>query len=228
MSPKPYTRNHVIDRDVEDLEAVLTATGSTRVYGLSSGAVIALTAAARLRAIRKLAVFEPPMFVDGLPRDQIARLERAMAKGDLAAGCAAAGKALPFVRVLKLTPNWVLASMVGRLFAAETKQPKPTGVDDYPLLGEIAPSVQYDFRIVADMYGHGEVWRKIAADVLILGGKSPSVLKTDIQALQKLLPNAKVAVLPELDHAASWNRHPQRNPHGNPVAVATELRAFFA
>jgi pimeloyl-ACP methyl ester carboxylesterase len=229
MSPKPYTRDHVIERDIEDLDAVLAATGATRVFGLSSGATIGLTTAARFPRIRKLAVFEPPMFVGGLPRGQIGRFERAMAKGDLAAGFAAAGKTMRLVPLLRFIPNWLLASMLGRMFAAEAKHPKPTGVNDYPPMSEIAPSLQYDFRIVPDAHGHADGWRAITADLLILGGeKSPEFLKADLEALRKLLPNAKVVIFPELDHGAPWDRHPQRNPHGDPAAVAKELRVFFA
>ena len=229
MSPRPFTREHIIDRDVEDLQAVLDASGATRVYGLSSGATIALTAAVQLAVMRKVAVFEPPMFVQGLPRDQIARFEHAMAKGDVAEGFAAAGKALQFVPLLKFIPNWLLALLVGRMFAAEAKHPKPTGVNDYPPIVEIAPSVQFDFRIVADMHGHADVWRAITTDVLVLGGgKSPAFLKADLEALWTLLPKAKVVIFPGLDHAASWNPHPQRNPRGDPFTVARELRGFFA
>jgi pimeloyl-ACP methyl ester carboxylesterase len=229
MSPKRYTPEHVINRDVEDLQALLDASGATRVYGLSSGATIALTAAERLPALRKLAVFEPPMFVQGLPRDQIERFERAMAKGNHAEGFAAAGKALQFVPLLRFVPNRMLAFLVGRMLAAEAKHPKPTGVNDYPPVSEIAPSVQFDFRIVADAHGHADNWRAINADVLLLGGgKSPKFLKTDLEALRTLLPKARVVIFSELDHAASWNPHPQRNPNGNPLMVAKALREFFA
>src|SRR5215471_18062569 len=59
-SPKPYEKSYVIDRDIEDLEALLAASGATRVFGLSSGAIIALTAAAKASSpIRRLAAFEP-------------------------------------------------------------------------------------------------------------------------------------------------------------------------
>lgn len=40
MSPKPYDSKHNIARDVEDLEAILTKTGASQIFGLSSGAMI--------------------------------------------------------------------------------------------------------------------------------------------------------------------------------------------
>ncbi len=45
ISPCPYTADHSIARDVEDLDAVMAATGATKLFGLSSGAVIVLEAA---------------------------------------------------------------------------------------------------------------------------------------------------------------------------------------
>lgn len=55
---KPYA----VDREVEDLEALIQAAGgSAFVYGISSGACLALEAAIKLGdKIRKLAMYEPP------------------------------------------------------------------------------------------------------------------------------------------------------------------------
>ena len=55
----PYT----VQREIEDIEALIEYTGgSAYVYGFSSGAVLALRAAATLGSARvpKLALFEPP------------------------------------------------------------------------------------------------------------------------------------------------------------------------
>ena len=58
---KPYARA----REVEDVEALIReAGGSAFVVGLSSGAALALEAAASKLNITKLAVYEPPFMVD--------------------------------------------------------------------------------------------------------------------------------------------------------------------
>ena len=55
------TRRHGPSREVEDLAAVVAATGETPlVYGHSSGAALALEAAAAGVPVRSLAVYEPP------------------------------------------------------------------------------------------------------------------------------------------------------------------------
>lgn len=56
------TPPYAIEREIDDLAAVIAeAGGSAYVYGVSSGGLLALHAAARGLAIRKLALFEPPI-----------------------------------------------------------------------------------------------------------------------------------------------------------------------
>src|SRR5262245_39808860 len=45
--------------EIDDLAALLDETGAANVFGLSSGAVVALNAALELPAIRRLAIYEP-------------------------------------------------------------------------------------------------------------------------------------------------------------------------
>jgi pimeloyl-ACP methyl ester carboxylesterase len=55
----PGLSTYALAREVEDLDAVLAATGARFVFGLSSGAVIALWAGRRLPAIEKLPPTSP-------------------------------------------------------------------------------------------------------------------------------------------------------------------------
>src|SRR3989440_727844 len=57
----PYS----VEREIEDLDALIAeAGGSSAVFGYSSGATLALKAAAQGLAITKLALYEPPFLVD--------------------------------------------------------------------------------------------------------------------------------------------------------------------
>jgi pimeloyl-ACP methyl ester carboxylesterase len=78
----PYS----VRREIKDLDALIThAGGSARVYGHSSGGVLALAAAAESRPITKLAVYEPPFIVDDTrirpPADLADRLTELVASG---------------------------------------------------------------------------------------------------------------------------------------------------
>jgi len=58
------TKPYAVEREIEDLAAVIDAAGGhPHVWGLSSGAVPALEAAAAGLPIRRLAVHEPPFVV---------------------------------------------------------------------------------------------------------------------------------------------------------------------
>src|SRR5512144_1222116 len=55
------TAPYAIEREIEDLEALIaTAGGSACVFGYSSGATLALIAAAQRLAFSQLALYEPP------------------------------------------------------------------------------------------------------------------------------------------------------------------------
>lgn len=83
------TLPYEVDREIDDLQALITAAGgSAFVYGFSSGAVLALHAAAAGLAIPKLALLEPPLPVDDQPSPEqdlgaeVAALVAAGRRGD--------------------------------------------------------------------------------------------------------------------------------------------------
>lgn len=225
MSPFQYTPDHSLQREVEDLDAVLSATDSHAVFGLSSGAIISL-AAARSLGIKKLAVFEPPLFTKDLfPEKELKRFREAMACGNVAAALAAAGKSVRLMPpLLNLAPNWLLALFTKRVLAAEEANPP----SDYLSLRELAGSLEFDFRVVTEMHAQWNTLASIQSEVLLMGGSdSPHFLKRDLDTLEHTLPRSFRVELQHLGHAAAWNRDPNRNPKGRPEAVAAELQRFF-
>ena len=79
---QPYAKA----REVEDIQAVIAAAGgSAYAAGLSSGAALALEAAASGVPIKKLAVYEPPFIVDDARHAQLdheAKLKALVAAGE--------------------------------------------------------------------------------------------------------------------------------------------------
>ncbi len=105
------------------------------------------------------------------------------------------------------------------------KSEEKKGSGDYVPMRALAPTLHYDFQLVVEMSGKLESFRAIRAEVLLLGGsKSPAFLKVALDALEKVLPQAKRVEFPGLGHAASWNT----DRGGQPEPVAQELRRFFA
>src|ERR1700751_1082119 len=59
------TEPYAVEREVEDIEALVNeAGGAAFIWGISSGAVLALEATNRLTGIKKVAVYEAPFIVD--------------------------------------------------------------------------------------------------------------------------------------------------------------------
>lgn len=76
--------DHSLQREIEDLQAVLAAAGApAHVVGHSYGAVVALAAAASGAAMRSLVLYEPPLRQDQLDHRIITQVEALVASGDL-------------------------------------------------------------------------------------------------------------------------------------------------
>ena len=219
----PYRSGDELKQELEDVAALLDATGATSLWGLSSGACIALHAARTMPAIRKVGIFEPPLFQDRAHAAAfLAMFDGEMARGKLGAAMITAMRGAEmgpaFFRAL---PKVLTARLVTMGMAQEAK--KPAG--PYPTMGELAPTLHSDFAIIAESSGRLDDYRSIQAEVLLMGGsKSPAYLKRALADLAKVLPGAKRIELEGLDHAASWNS----DVRGHPEPVAHELRRFFA
>src|SRR5215467_5058815 len=61
----PFGSTYGMQKEVEDLDALLTESGARDVFGVSAGGLICLEAALTLPAIRKAALYEPALVVNG-------------------------------------------------------------------------------------------------------------------------------------------------------------------
>jgi pimeloyl-ACP methyl ester carboxylesterase len=219
----PYGPDHGVQQDVEDMAALLGETGARNVFGVSSGGIVWLQAARTLPAIRKAAIYEPPLFADdALPTAVLARYDRELAAGRLAAALVTGMKGAQMgPPVFNRVPRWLLERLAGMAMAREERK----GTGDYPSMRALAPTLRHDFRLVAETSGRLEGFRSVGAEVLLLGGsRSPAYLKAALDALERVLPRAERVELAGLDHAASWNS----DRGGKPERLAEELRRFFA
>lgn len=83
--PSGDTAPYAIEREIEDIAAVIEAAGGDAgLYGSSSGAVLAMNAAEAGLPISKLAMWEPPFIPEGMPtppEDQVEQYGRMIAEG---------------------------------------------------------------------------------------------------------------------------------------------------
>ena len=219
----PYRTDDELAQELDDVGALLDATGATNLWGLSSGACIALHAARTMPAIGKVGIFEPPLVPDRPEAAAfLAQFDDEMARGRV-------GEALiTAMRGAEMGPGWFRAlpkALTARLammgMTREAKQP----AGPYPTMRELSSTLHAEFAIVAESSGRLDDYRSIQAEVLLMGGsKSPAFLKRALADLARVLPAAKRVELAGLDHAASWNS----DVRGHPEPVACELRGFFA
>lgn len=222
MSPREYSPDHSIQRDVEDLHCLLSHTGAQFVFGLSSGAVIALEASRTLSQIRKVALYEPPFQPNGMPKEMIARFNLEVSEGRPSAALVTA------MTLVRLGPPWLraLPRPLLQLFVARSlvKESRNQDMERYAPLRELLAAMRYDFNIVAAMADSIGAFRHVEAQVLLLGGsRSPRYLKEALASLEHVLPQAHRIAFEGLDHSAPWNR----DRGGDPQRIAGALLEFF-
>lgn len=180
------TDEYAVEREIEDLAAVIEAAGgSAYVYGSSSGAALALRAATAGLPIEKLVAFEPPYVVDDsrkqIPRTWVAELQT-LGPDDAIRYFFTKGIGLPgiLVTVMKVMPAW--------------KQ-----------MRAIAHTLPYDAQVVGpNCFGEPmdtDQWTPIDQPVLVVnGGKSPAWMKASVHALAAAVPDAKHTEVPGQNH----------------------------
>jgi|SRR5579859_1690837 len=218
-----YGPDYSVQREVEDLDALLRHTGAQRVFGVSSGGVIALQAALGLSAIRQLALFEPALVINGSPSTAfLARYDQELAQGRLAAALVTGMQGAQMgPAIFNLMPRWLLEQLTQWAMASEDKH---AGADTVSMR-QLAPTLHYDFQLIAASDGALERFSAIRAEVLLLGGSaSPAYLRKAVDALATVFPRARRVVFPGLGHGASGNH----DRGGQPERVAQALRQFFA
>lgn len=218
----PYSPHYRVQDELDDLEAVLTKTGARYVFGVSAGAIIALEAALTLPTIQKVAVFEPPLLPDpSIATTTLARFDQEMAQGKVAAALITAMKGAQMgPAFFNLMPRRLMEFLTGKYMASEEK--KSDG--RYVLMKDLAPTLHYDFQLVAETGGHYERFKALQQAVLLLGvGRSSIYFKEALDNLERVLPHATRIEFPKLDHSATWNT----DLRGQPQPIADALRRFF-
>jgi pimeloyl-ACP methyl ester carboxylesterase len=221
----PFGDNYGIQKEVEDLDALLKKTDAHNVFGLSTGSLISLQAALTLPSIHKAVLYEPPLDVDDSIITQTSympRFEREIEEGKVAEAMATFTKGFakhlpPRESLLHILPRFLLVRVCTRFLRDDAKNIEG---DDVPFQA-LLPTLHFDYQLVAEANGTLKNFIAVHAEVLLLGGsKSPSYLKHILDALSNVLPNVERAELPGLGHAAATDR-------GKPERVAQELRRFF-
>jgi pimeloyl-ACP methyl ester carboxylesterase len=225
----PHHPDHGIRTEVEDLSAVMAESGAQMVFGVSAGGLVALEAARALPDVHKVAVYEPALLLD--PNGHTAWLQRfdeEMTAGKVAAAMVTSMFGLELApSFLKVIPRRLMVSLTEKMMNSEDKKAAP----DAMTMRKLAPTVYYDGVLINEMAGKVDVFREMAADVLLLSGsRGLRLLTPGCEALAETLPNCRRLEFAGLDHGGSSDPS-ATNQKAKPetvAQVAEEVRSFFA
>ncbi|HEX8919128.1 MAG TPA: alpha/beta fold hydrolase [Chloroflexota bacterium] len=203
------THPYAVAREVEDIQALIEAAGSPAyLFGNSSGAVLALEAAATLGSqVKALLMYEPPFVVDDsrppLPEEYLAYLHDLISQGRR-------GDAVQYFMSRAVgVPEEMLDGM--------RRDPM------WASLEAAADTLPYDGEVMGDTMSGKALpahrWDSVEAPALVMaGGASPAWIQHAAQALAGTLPRCKYRVLEGCDHSAVTTA---------PVDLATTMYGFF-
>jgi pimeloyl-ACP methyl ester carboxylesterase len=190
------------DKEYQDLEAVIGAAGGDAyVAGFSSGAALALQAAASGVKMRKLASYEAPYVglnqVKGRDVDYLATLNELIAKGDN-------GGAVGFFMV-KMVGGPAFLPLMMRLMPKVWKQ-----------LKAVATTLPYDATVMGPFIVPTGTLAKITVPTLVMGGsKAKPNMAAAVQGVADAIPGSVHKTLAGQTHQVA------------DAAIAPELIEFF-
>ncbi len=196
------TKPYAVDREIEDIEALIDKAGASAfLYGISSGAALALEAAIALRdKVRKLAMYEAPYNSDETARqawkDYRKQLNELLAEdrhGDaLAAFMMLVGMPEDQVPEMRQNPVW-------------------------PMFEVVAPTLAYDAAgLGEDASVPDERAARVAGPTFVMdGGASYPFMHITAKALANAIPNAQHCTLEGQTHEVAAD------------ALAPVLEEFF-
>ena len=209
----PQGADYSIEKECDDLEAVIAQTNAARVFGHSFGGLVALETAKRSSALRQVAVYEPAVWVDSsvaldwLPA-YAKRLDRGDTRGAFAELVRGSGHAPAIVSKLPVP----CLKLVLRVAIKREQWQRME-----PLLHANLVEHEALARVDGTAAGYGE----ITAEVLLLGGtKSPRSVRLSLDALSAAIPRARQRLIEGLAHNAP--------DETSPAAVAEVVEQFLA
>jgi pimeloyl-ACP methyl ester carboxylesterase len=184
------TKPYAPEREIEDIAALVEAAGgSAYLYGVSSGAVLALKATAKGLNVPKLALYEPPFRVDDAghraPSDSLEQLTAMIAadrRGDAVKFFIKDIVGVPgiFTVIMRFTPVWAK-------------------------LKSVAHTLPYDITILGrnNTLPEAEAASVRTPTLIASGDKTQVMIKHAVKKLAEVMPNNRFEILKGQTHNVS-------------------------
>lgn len=218
----PHGDDYTLAKEVADIRALIAQTGATYLFGVSSGAIIALETALTVNTIRKVIAYEPALSIPEYDtNDFVSRYEQEISDGKTADAIITVLKGAEMgPRWLRILPRWVGRRLISMLIAEDEAK----ATQGETTFTSLVPTLHYDF-IVSDE-GSRDISRyaTLQQDVLLLGGsKSPRYLKAALDVLEKIVPHVQRSEFSGFDHVSSGNA----SEGGKPTIIAAAIMRFL-
>jgi pimeloyl-ACP methyl ester carboxylesterase len=220
-----------IEREDEDLAAVVEHTGAEFVFGPADGGLFALHGAIGLDQVVKAAAYEPLLML-GHPAD--AEIRRVFTTMQDLIRSGRSGEGVVFSAAEAATraarsgtfPSWLAAALrgipagpTGRLVDLLLRLGRARG-DTVPMR-DLLVALPAELDLVLGTAGTLEEYRRLEADVLLMyGSRTDPIFAGTARELHRVLPRSTVLELPGLNHDSAQT-------YGKPAAIAAALREFF-
>jgi pimeloyl-ACP methyl ester carboxylesterase len=218
----PHGDNYNLIKESEDIQAIVDKTGARNIFGLSSGANVALHAAFITAKILKVSLYEPPISDASSTsylrdREFVNDINKLIVQGKYGKVLVKLMKASGDSVVIDIIPRFILELIMTFAINVQEKQIKG---DDVPIV-KLIPTIQFDSKLEIETERQLESYKALKSQVLLLGGsKSDADVKTALNRLSLVLPNVSRINLSGLGHSAPAN-------YGKPEIIARELQLFF-
>jgi pimeloyl-ACP methyl ester carboxylesterase len=188
----PQGRDYSIEKEYEDVIAVLDATQSNRLFGHSFGALLAVETARRGPAgLHRVVAYDPAFTFDKhelmgfLPEfaDAVTRRHYGRALTSIQRGLHVGGRLDRLPKSVAICANWLLTATASRA------------------IRPIMPTVIAEVGAAFEPATTPDAFRTISADTLVLVGEhSPPWLKDHGAAVASSAASARLLTMPGLDH----------------------------
>jgi pimeloyl-ACP methyl ester carboxylesterase len=188
----PQGDDYNIAIECEDVLALQRATNASFLVGHSFGGLVALESARNNSTLRKMALYEPGVSIDGSIRmDWMPRYEQELAQKRYLDALVEFSRGTGPDRG-RNTPRWLMKLLLPLFLTAAERE---------RMLALLSENLR-EHREIAHLDSHHERYRDISADVLLMyGGKSGIAwVPLAIERLLAVLPRAATREFPGLDH----------------------------
>ncbi len=217
----PFGNGYSIQKEDEDIDALLKKTGAHYIFGTASGALVALHASISLPSIKKVFAFEPIIFVGQLGveefKDLMERFDKKVTEGKLAEAMVVLTKGANIKFINYLIPDSLLEKMFKIYIWNNSRKVK----DDYVSAINLLPTAKYEYLLLKETEETRESYKNVTAEVLLLSSlHSTPLIKESSTNLDYVIPHSNHKEIKGLTHDSAQD-------YGKPKKIAQEIKDFY-